>query len=71
MAKVVLFVLALAAVLTVAHYGLETRAPAASPEVPTRQLQNVREAASRIETGAQQRADEALQRTASDAPAGQ
>ena len=68
MAKVVLFVLALAAVLTAAHYGLETRAPAPVP-VPTQHLQHVRESAARFEADAQRRADKVLEGTAEDAPA--
>ena len=59
MAKILIVVLGLAGILAAAQYALQSRAPEPESQ-PHRQLQNVREAAGRIEQEAQQRADEAL-----------
>jgi hypothetical protein len=66
-AKILIAVLGLAGILAAAHYGLQSRAPTPESQ-PHRQLQNVREAAGRIEQEAQQRADDALERTGEQAP---
>jgi hypothetical protein len=72
MGKVIVVVLGLAAILAAAQYALKSApaAPAADLESapaglqqPQRQLQNVRNAAHRIEADAQRRADEGLQRS--------
>lgn len=67
MAKLLIAVLAVAGLLAAARYGLLTRA-SPTESAPHRQLQNVREAAVRIETDAQRRADEVLRRTGDAAP---
>jgi hypothetical protein len=67
MAKLLIAVLAVAGLLAAARYGMLTRATP-SESAPHRQLQNVREAAGRIESDAQRRADELLQQGEGRAP---
>ena len=68
MGKVIVVVLGLAAILAAAQYAVKSTAAAPEQSQPSRQLQNVRNAASRIEADAQRRADQNLQRAGSDAP---
>lgn len=68
MGKVIVVVLGLVAILAAAQYALKAAAPPPSLDVersapqsePARRLQNVRNAAARIEGDAQRRADQSL-----------
>jgi hypothetical protein len=63
MARIALFIIALGALAWVASSMLGTGITASSAEAPpTRQLDNVRGAANRIEQQGMQRAEDALQR---------
>lgn len=64
MGRFLVFMLGLAVIAGVAWSMIGGVQPAPDPEVPTRELQQARDAAKRIETDWQQRADDSLGRSA-------
>jgi len=64
MGRFIVFILGLAVIAGVAYYNVTGVKPGREPEAPPRQLENAREAAKRIETDWQQRADDSLGRSA-------